>query len=173
MKSNFVYPISEVTAEICKVPLKLVENLAVIWGGLSCSFELDPEKFGQLCEETKNIYFQELGWFSLPPSLHKIFEHGKHIISSCPLPIGLTNEEGAEANNKFMRSFRLHHSRKTSWEDGIQDLFHRLMDVSDPFIQETLSAQAAKRQARRALSPKILALLKAPQEPKSLKIDIV
>jgi hypothetical protein len=143
----------------------LVQNLATIWGALSCGFDIDAEKFGQLCEETERIYFDEhngVGWYSLPPTLHKIFKHGKDIIRECPLPIGLTNEEASEANNKYLRSFRFHHTRKTSWKDGIQDLFHRLMDISDPLIQQTDSVHTARSKTRKALSPQILALLKPP-----------
>jgi hypothetical protein len=163
---SFLYNIlTEITAEICGVPTELVKNLSTIWGALSCGFDLDPDKFGRLCEETEQIYFDKdvgVGWFSLPPTLHKIFKHGKQIIISCPLPIGLTNEEASEANNKFLRRFRLHHTRKTSWRDGVQDLFHRLMDISDPIVQETPASQAVRNRARRILSPQILSLLKTP-----------
>ena len=137
----------------------------MIWGTLSCGFEVDADEFGKLCDETKNIYFTEVGWFSMPPTLHKILVHGKEIIKTCPLPIGITSEEALESNNKFLRQFRLHHSRKTSWKDGVQDLFHRLMDISDPIIQDTREAYHSYRQARRALSPEIRALLKGPQMP--------
>jgi len=148
------------------VPKELVQNLGTIWGALSCGFDVDPEKFGQLCQETEKIYFHAeigVGWFSLPPTLHKILKHGNEIISECPLPIGLTNEEASEANNKYIRSFRLNHSRKNSWRNGIKDVFHRLMDISDPCIQSSFAARSDKKRARRNLSPEILALLKPPQ----------
>jgi hypothetical protein len=50
------------------------------------------------------------------------------------LPIGITSEEGAESNTKFARRFHENHTRKTSQEDTMSDLFHRMMDISDPII---------------------------------------
>ena len=70
----------------------------------------------------------------MPPTLHRILYHGKDIIESCPVPIGWTSEECSEANNKFARDFEANHSRKTSNEDNLLDLFNRLMDISDPVL---------------------------------------
>jgi hypothetical protein len=114
---------SEITAKICGVPEKLVQNLRTIWGALACGFEIDSLKFGQLCKDTEKIWFDDrngVSWFAMPSSLHKIIVHGREIIETCPLPIGLTSEEASEANNKFLRKFRLHHTRKKSWKDGMQ-----------------------------------------------------
>ena len=155
-----------VTSDICGVPVKLVENLATIWGALSCGFDVDPDKFAALCEETEKIYFDDnvgVGWYCMPSTLHKVLKHGADIIRACPIPIGLTSEEASEANNKFLRRFRLHHSRKRSWREGIKDLFDRLTDISDPVIQELLQASKIRTRARRPLSSNILALLKAPE----------
>ena len=152
----------QITSQILGVPQKLVENLAMLWGTMASGFEIDHEKFENLCKETKKIYFDSVAWYSIPPTLHKIFEHGRQLIEECPVPLGLTNEEASEANNKVLRAFRLHHSRKTSWRDGIQDLFQRMMEVSDPVIQSiaSLSRGGIKR---KKLSPKIIDLLKVPE----------
>ena len=157
---------AKITAKICSVPTKLVENLRTIWGALSCGFDVDPDKFSIFCKETENIYFNEengVGWFSLPPTLHKVFKHGADIIRNCPVPIGLTNEEASEANNKFLRNFRLHHSRKASWKEGVEDLFNRLTDISDPVIQESIQNSRRRKAQKTSLSPEILALLKTPE----------
>ena len=154
------------TSDICGVPVKLVENLATIWGALSCGFDVDPDKFAALCEETEKIYFDEaigVGWYSMPQTLHKVLKHGADIIRACPIPIGLSNKEASEANNKFLRRFWLHHSRKKAWRVGIKDLFDRLTDISDPVIQETLRASKTNRKAKKPLSSSILGLLKAPE----------
>ena len=143
------------------VPEKLVENLGTIWGAMASGFAIDLDKFELLCQETKVLYFSSVGWYAMPSTLHKILEHGRQIIEECPVPLGLTNEEASESNNKVLRGFRLHHSRRTSWRHGVQDLFNRLMDVSDPIIQEATSKSSARKQ--KPLSPAILALLKAPE----------
>ena len=61
-------------------------------------------------------------------------EHGKEIVEVTPLPIGITSEEGAESNTKFARGFHENHTRKTSQEDTMSDLFHQMMDISDPIV---------------------------------------
>jgi len=156
---------AKITAEICGVPEKLVKNLGTLWGTLSCGLDVDPEKFGLLCTETKNIYFDHVAWFSMPQTLHKVLVHGSDLIRTCPIPIGLTNEEASEANNKFLRRFRLFHSRKVSWQKSVEDLYNRLMDVSDPLIQESITNSTSQRKTKRPLSTEILALLKVPKEP--------
>ena len=57
-------------------------------------------------------------WYDIPPSLHRV----------------LVNEEEAESKTKFARRFHENHTRKTSQEDTMSDLFHRMMDISDPIV---------------------------------------
>ena len=140
-----------------------MENLGTIWGAMACGFAIDLNRFEALCRRTKDIYFRSVDWYSMPPTIHKILEHGRQIIAECPVPFGLTNEEASEANNKVLRGFRQHHSRRTSWRNGVQDLFHRLMDISDPVIQENAFRTSSRSRALKPLSPKILGLLKVPE----------
>ena len=140
-----------------------MENLGTIWGAMACGFPINLERFEMICQETKSLYFENVAWYSMPPTIHKILEHGRQIIAECPVPFGLTNEEASEANNKVLRGFRLHHSRRTSWRHGVQDLFQRLMDISDPQIQEMALRNSSRTLAHQPLSPKILELLKAPE----------
>ena len=161
---------ADVTAEICKVPVQLVKNLRTIWGALASGFALDGQKFAQLCEETEKLYFDKdfgVGWYNIPPTLHKILRHGKEIIENCALPIGLTNEEASEANNKILRHVRLFHARKTSWNDHLSDLYHRAMDVSDPVIVDMSSTMKKKNHERekKAFSTDVLSLLQSPLLP--------
>jgi hypothetical protein len=157
---------AEVTAEICNVPVQLVKNLQTIWGTLASGFAIDGQKFAAICEATEKLYFDNVGWYNIPPTLHKILRHGKAIIENCALPIGLTNEEASEANNKILRHVRLHHARKTSWQDHLTDLYHRAMDVSDPVILEMASKNRKKHKLqKKPFSPEILALLQSPLLP--------
>ena len=106
------------------------------------------------------------------PTLHRILYHGKDIIDSCPVPIGWTSEEGSEANNKFARDFESNHSRKTSNEDSFLDLFHRLMDISDPI----LVASSQKEKQSSDLTPDMLKLIhhsnKETKERKATESDV-
>nr|XP_047135289.1 uncharacterized protein LOC124812535 [Hydra vulgaris] len=125
----------EIVARICDVPVKLVENLGTLWSALASGYAIDPDKFGVLCEETEKIYLDHVKWYWLSPTIHKVLKHGKQIIEACVLPIGMTNKEPGEANNKFLRKIRLYHARKSSWLNGMSNLFLRLMDIIDPKIQ--------------------------------------
>jgi hypothetical protein len=125
---------AEKTAAICGVSTMLVSNLDVIWRTLASSQPINPEKFGELCEKTLEQYMSCAQWYDIPPSLHRVLVHGKEIVEATPLPIGITSEEGAESNTKFARRFHENHTRKTSQEDTMSDLFHRMMDISDPIV---------------------------------------
>jgi hypothetical protein len=130
---------------------------------MASGYAIDGEKFGKLCADTNALYLndEKTNWYNIPPTIHKVLVHGKDIIEHCPLPIGLTNEEASEANNKILRNVRLHHTRKTSWSDGMSDLYHRMMDLSDPVVLEK-SQQKKKKREKKPLSPEILGLLQSP-----------
>ena len=99
--------------------------------------DINPVEFEKFCQETISIYFDpELGapWYPMPPSLHRVLYHGRAIIEACPVPFGMTSEEGSESNNKFARDFEANHARKNSNENTFIDVFHRLMDKSDPVL---------------------------------------
>ena len=159
--------ISDVTAAICGVPNQLVKNLHIIWSTLASGFAVDPDKFQALCDETRDIYFDErsgVSWYNISPTLHKVLVHGGDLIRNCVLPIGLTNEEAGEGNNKILRHVRLFHSRKNSWLDGMADLYHRLMDISDPVILEiTKKKTNCHTNKRKNLSKEIISLLQSPE----------
>ena len=125
---------AETTARICGVSTILVSNLDTIWRTLSCGKSICSIQFGKFCEETLEQYMIDAGWYSLPPTLHRVLVHGEDIIKATPVAIGTTSEEGSEANAKFARKFLKHHTRKSSHKDTMFDLFHRLLDISDPFV---------------------------------------
>ena len=162
--TNFNFLI-DVTSSICGVPSKLVFNLNTLYGALASGFNVDANKFEALCRETEQIYFDEndgVGWYSLPPSLHRLFKHAADVIRASPLPVGILTEEASEANNKNLRRFRLQHSRRSSWFNNIMDVFNRMMDISDPIIQDTSAARRASRRRKRRLPKEVLAVLKNP-----------
>ena len=105
--------------------------------------DINTNEFDALCEKTLKIYFSDAGWYNIPPTLHKVLVHGREIIEATPVAIGITSEEGSESNIKFARRFYKHHTRKNCQGNTMYDLFHRLMDVSDPII---LSKQCIPKQ---------------------------
>lgn len=140
----------------------LVSNIEVIWRIMGSKYPINAEKFDKLCKETLEVYLSDAGWFNIPPTIHKILVHGKDIIKACPVPIGWTSEEGSEANNKFIRKFLLHHTRKTSHIDTLTDLFHRLLEISDPVLV-TKSCKSQKKEKRK-LTPEMREILAIPKE---------
>jgi hypothetical protein len=148
------------------VSAELVKNLHTIWSTMASGYQIDGEKFGQICKETHALYFDETkgaNWYNIPPTLHKVLVHGQALVEKCPIPIGLTNEEASEANNKILRNIKMHHARRTSWTDGMSDLFHRMMDSSDPVILEhTNKSKNKKQKQKKPLSQDVLNLLKSP-----------
>ncbi|XP_076665354.1 uncharacterized protein LOC143367434 [Andrena cerasifolii] len=70
----------------------------------------------------------------MTPTVHKILIHGPLVVANALLLIGQLSEEAAEARNKHIRSFRLYHARKFSWEECNGDVLNRLLLTSDPLI---------------------------------------
>jgi hypothetical protein len=122
-------------AQICGVSTILVSNLDVICRTLASSHNIDADKFEEFCNATLAQYMIDCPWYNIPPTLHKVLVHGADIIRATPLPIGVTSEEGSESNTKFCRKYYQNHTRKNSSLAALQDLFHRMMDVSDPLVR--------------------------------------
>ena len=103
----------------------------------------------------------------MPPSLHRVLYHGRAIIEACPVPFGMTSEEGSESNNKFARDFEANHARKNSNENTFMDVFHRLMDKSDPVL---VASSHKEKRKRLNLTPdmKKLVLSNAEETPQDL-----
>lgn len=60
--------------------------------------------------------------------------HGPQIAAHFLVPIGQLSEEAQEARNKDIRNFREDHTRKVSRVKTNIDLFHRMLESSDPLI---------------------------------------
>ena len=105
-------------------------------------------------------------WHKIPPTLHKVLVHGKEIIKATPMPVGWTNEEGSESNTKFTRRFHTSHTRKTSQEDTMSDLFNRLMDICDPIA---VSYSKEKKKQQEFISEDMAGLFKQVSEPKKFE----
>ena len=129
--------------------------------------DINTNEFDALCEKTLEIYFSDAGWYNIPPTLHKVLVHGREIIEATPVAIGITSEEGSESNIKFARRFYKHHTRKNCQGNTMYDLFHRLMDVSDPII---LSKQCIPKQfSARKIPMDLLRLIQTDEENQKLE----
>ena len=70
--------------------------------------------FRLYCQETSKLFVERYGWYTMPPSLHKLLEHGYQVAEYLELPVGVYSEEAQEACNKLVRNARLDHTAKTS-----------------------------------------------------------
>lgn len=73
-------------------------------------------------------------WYMMPATVHKVLIHGANVISSFLIAIGQLSEEAQETRNKDIRRYREGHTRKISRTSTNEDLLHRLLETSDPFI---------------------------------------
>ena len=65
-----------------------------------------------------------------------MLEHGGHVIRAMPANPGDLGEQAAEANNRWFRNFREHHSFQCSKQKSLEHPFIRKMEMADPAILE-------------------------------------
>ena len=95
----------------------------------------------------------------MPPTLHKLLEHGYQVSELLDLPIGLYSEEAQEAQNKEIRNASLSHTCKVSRKNAMRNQFQYLLIRSDPVISST-SFKKSKSFAGQPLDSEVLDLLK-------------
>lgn len=146
---------------------QLMRNFKTILIALSCNLPIDPSRFDALCKSTANIFVNTYPWFNMPVSMHKILMHGADVIINTILPIGMMGEEASEARNKDYRKFRADRSRKHNRVVNMEDIFHRLMDTSDPLISSINLDTRIRNVAKIPLPQEVRNLLTLPEVIKS------
>ena len=96
----------------------------------------------------------------MPVTLHKVLFHGKAIMETCILPIGLYSKEAQEARNKHNRQFREQFTRKTSRMGTNTGLLNGLLITSDPAVA---SLRACLKIKHIKMNPELLNLLESEQ----------
>ena len=89
------------------------------------------------------------------------------VIEALCIPVGMTSEEGLEAQHKVLRRVREHHTRKSSRAKSNTDLVHWLLQASSPTVAQY--RQRKRNRKRRPLLPEAKDLL--IQCDSSLEID--
>jgi hypothetical protein len=64
-------------------------------------------------------------------------------------------------------------ARRTSWTDGMSDLFHRMMDSSDPVILECTKRGKTKKKNRKNLCSRFYKIYSSPQMVENLTLTVV
>ena len=127
-----------------------------------CSgYDLNIESFKKYCLETSELIVQKYGWYTMPPTLHKLLEHGYQAAEILDLPLGVYSEEAQEAQNKEIRNARLNHSCKISRINVMKNQLHYLLIRSDPVISsKKFRLRQSNKTAKEALDGSVLALVK-------------
>ena len=110
---------------------------------------------------------ENVSWYKISPTLHKILEHGSLVLQLFPDSItsGMLSEEPAEASNKTIKGFQLDHSRQDTPQHRNLDVFHRQIDSSDPRILSYFERQRKLRRKSEDVFPNaVLALCKDSTE---------
>ena len=81
--------------------LHLHKQLSLILRVISCTREIDTEKFTRHCKETTETMAMKFPWVRLCDTLHGSIQHSAELIEmNGGLGLGWYSEEGLEANNK-------------------------------------------------------------------------
>ena len=145
----------DLLANECNVPVEFVKGIYIIWIALASRLPIDPEKFQLFCNKIKKIYVDNVPWYPLSPTLHKVLEHGSEIIQLFPDSVtsGILSEEPAEASNKDVKRFQKENARQDSPVHRNLDVFNRQMDRSDPKIVHFFANQRKLRRKSQEVFP--------------------
>ena len=127
---------------------EIILNMAVILTIINSDMKVNIAEYTEFCRETY-LLVRSIDWIEFSPSAHTVLAHSSELIEGNN-DRGLLNfsESGLEANNKFLRQYRINLARKTSQFDNLSDCINRLRDKSDPMVlnvrERVFSAGIAK-----------------------------
>ena len=115
---------------------QVIQNMSVILRLVSCTEQINPTKLDVLCKDTSRVFLDQFPNFRFSCSVHQVLAHSAELIDANKgHGLGTLSEEALENNNKNIRRYREQLSRKTSQEDNLVDVFHRLWVKSDPVVR--------------------------------------
>lgn len=156
------------SAAILGVDEQLMANCRVVLQVLACGLPVNADKFKIYCLDVARQYVQLYSWYPLPTSIHVVLIHGHSIIENSVLPIGQMSEDAQEARNKDIKKYLESFSRKSSRENTMSDIFHRLLPSSDPLIS---SLHKIKPKVGPGLPPEVIELLQPVQTYNTTQVD--
>ena len=97
-----------------------------------------PSEVSALCTELMVFEKTNFPWAMLSPSVHSMCGHNPELFDITKgAPIAIFSEQGSEAWNKFIRSFKsgpAARARQTSIQENILDIFNRMMMKTHPEV---------------------------------------
>ena len=129
--------------------LTLHKQLSVILRIVSCTRKIHLERYERHCKETMMNIAQNFPWCKLNHTLHGTIQHSAELIRmNGGESLGWYSEEGLEANNKDIRNYLEHLSRKCDSNKQIEDVHHRLLERSDPYLTHITSKYTGAKVCR-------------------------
>ena len=126
--------------------LLLHRQLSTVLSVVSSSRKIDLMKFKELCEQTSFHLCDNFPWVMMNHTLHGTLHHSTELMSlNDGHGLGSLSEECLESNNKDIRNYLQFLSRKTDPLLQLTDVMARLLERSDPIIQDiTINFQPRK-----------------------------
>ena len=149
---------SKAFADITGVDEEVIVRIRNILEAVCSGYEIDISSFKDYCLATSERIIQLYGWYTMPPTLHKLLEHGYQVAEILDLPVGMYSEEAQEAQNKEIRNARLSHTCKVSRKNSMKNQFQYLLIRSDPMVSST-SFKKSKSFAGQPLYEEVLNML--------------
>ena len=150
---------ADIFSDITGVEVEVIIRLRTILRAVCSGYDLDSKPFQQYCQQTSDEILSNYDWYIIPPSVHKLLEHGVQVAEVLELPIGVYSEEAQEALNKEIRKARLNHSCKISRLNVMKNQYNYLLARSDPIIS-SISFGKHKTENGKPLPQSVLSLLK-------------
>lgn len=110
----------------------VIRRFHIILEVLSSEFAVNLTAFKLYCFKSTDIFVSLYPWYCMPTTVHKVLIHDYLIIEWSPLSTGQILEDAQEARNKDMKKYRQYFARKHSRLTNMQDVFKRLLFISDP-----------------------------------------
>ena len=124
-------------SDITGVDEEVIIRIKNILKAVCSGYEIDILRFKDYCLATSERIIKLYGWYTMPPTLHKLLEHGYQVAEILDLPVGMYSEEAQEAQNKEIRNARLSHTCKISRKNAMKNQFQFLLIRSDPVVSST------------------------------------
>ena len=110
-------------------------QLSIILRVVSCTRKINLVKYEEHCKETMLNIGKNFPWCKVNHTLHGTIQHSAELIRmNGGESLGWYSEEGLEANNKDIRNYLEHLSRKCDSNQQLEDVHHRLLERSDPYL---------------------------------------
>ena len=119
-----------------KVFDEFITNYSVILRAISSRRKINADCLEQLCKETSLTLVSYWPTFKFTPAVHQVLAHSAALITAFESTgLGSLSEEPLEHNNKNIRNYREHLSRKMTQHANLSDVLTRLWVKSDPIIR--------------------------------------